>query len=119
MNEREEQFRYNNVTERYKRMNKVYIVASTCLWIMLLVYMICKLMLKDISPVKGYGNAACIVVLALINAWIYFRDRGSVRYKMSVGIGIGFEFLLIGMQTDVKSAIGLIRGKTDDMKQYL
>lgn len=102
MNEREEQFRYNNITERYKRMNKVYIVASTCLWIMLFIYMLCKLFLKEVSAVKGYGNAIGIVILALINAWIYFRDRASVRYKMSVGIGIGFEFLLIGMQTDVE-----------------
>lgn len=102
MENKETKFRYNDVTERYRRMNKVYMLASTLLWVMIIIYMIFKLLIKNIVPMTAYGNIVLCAIFAVVNGVTYFKDKCSTRLKMSVAIGMAIELFLVGAQTDAE-----------------
>lgn len=102
MEDKETKFRYNDVEERYKTMNKVYILASSLLWVMVGIYMLFKLLSASIVPMTAYGNILLSAIFAAINAAIYFKDKAGKQVKLSVAIGIAIELFLIGAQTNAE-----------------
>lgn len=38
----ETKYRYNDLGERYKRINKIYVLAMSCLWLMYIAYLLLK-----------------------------------------------------------------------------
>ncbi len=95
-------FRYNDINERYKRLNKIYILGMTCLWLMYVGYLLLKVVCKSILPVIAYSNLVLIVIFALGNVFVYFRDKSSRRFKTITAIEIAIEVFLIGGQTDAE-----------------
>lgn len=124
MEDKETKFRYNDVAERYRRMNKVYMATSTLLWAMIIIYMIFKVAIASIVPMTAYGNIVLSIVFAVVNALIYLRDKGGMSLKMSVAIGMAIELFLIGVQTDAEfiffSLLGILALQIPyyDMKTY-
>lgn len=124
MEDKEIKFRYNDVTERYRKMNRVYMIASSLLWMMIAIYMIFKLMVSSIVPITAYGNIVFSIAFAAANAVIYFKDKASTRLKMTVAIGIAIELFLVGAQTDAEfiffSLLGILALQIPyyDMKTY-
>lgn len=124
MEEKENKFRYNDVTERYKRMNRVYIFTSSLLWVMIIIFMLFKLAVSNIVPMTAYGNIVLSAAFAAINAFIYFRDKASTKVKMTVAIGIAIELFLVGAQTSAEfiyfSLIAILALQIPyyDMKMY-
>lgn len=98
----EKRFRFKDVNERYKRMNAFYIATSVCMWMIFLMYLLMKLVSRSIAPPTVYGNLFLIITFTAANIIIYSRNRASMVLKKAVGIGMGIEFLLIGMQTDAE-----------------
>lgn len=98
--EKENRYRYNDITERYKRMNSFYVIASSCLWIMFVIYLLFKLGVKSIAPPTAYGNLLFIVVFFVLNLVLFFRNKAGNSLKKVVSIEMAVEFLLLGMQTD-------------------
>ena len=49
-------YRYNDLSERYRKMNCFYIIAACLLWTMYLVYLLMKLGTQSIAPPTVYGN---------------------------------------------------------------
>lgn len=98
----EKKFRYNDRRERYLRMNRVYILASSILWILIGIYMVCKLLSSAIAPMTAYGNMVLCVVFAAVNLIIYLKEKANKLVKMTVAIGVAIELFLIGVQTDAE-----------------
>lgn len=93
-------YRYNDVYERYRKMNHLYVIASCSLWIMYLMYLFMKLLSRSIAIPTVYGNLFFIIIFFALNICIYLRNKASHRLKTIISVEIGLEFLLIGLQTN-------------------
>ncbi|MGN1147847.1 MAG: methyl-accepting chemotaxis protein [Lachnospiraceae bacterium] len=100
--ESKEQYQYNEISQRYLKMNGIYIAAATGLWVLFLIYLLLKLTTKHIAVPTVYGNVTFIIIF-LVGGWgIYLHRKDSFRLKTVVLIEMGLEFLLLGMQTDAE-----------------
>ena len=54
--EKDIKYRYNDLSERYHKMNCFYVIAACLLWTMYLVYLLMKLGTQSIAPPTVYGN---------------------------------------------------------------
>lgn len=97
-----EKFRYNDRTERYRRMNTLYIGAVVSIWLMFILYLLFKMGTSDIAVATVIGNVILVVLFTIANLMFYFKDKADERLKFIVAIGMGIEFLLIGVQTDAE-----------------
>ena len=98
--EKDIKYRYNDLSERYGKMNSFYVIAACLFWTMYLVYLIMKLASKSIAPPTVYGNMVLIIIFFAVNLFIYFRNKTSHRLKTVISVEIGIEFLLLGVQTN-------------------
>ena len=98
--ENDMKYRYNDLAERYRKMNRFYVIAGCILWVMYLTYLLMKLASKSIALPTVYGNVIFIIVFFAGNIFIYLRNKASHRLKTVISVEIGLEFLLLGMQTD-------------------
>lgn len=98
----EKKYRYNEIGERYCRMNRIYLLALGLLWLMYLLYLLMKMATNSILPVIVYANLALVIFFALGNVIIYFRDKESRIFKTVATVAVGIEVFLIGGQTDAE-----------------
>lgn len=47
-------YRYNDISERYRKMNSVFVVSATFLWAMFLLYLLFKLGVKSIARIQQF-----------------------------------------------------------------
>ena len=92
-------YKYIEETERYKRMNRFYIAATSVLGCIFILYLWLKLFSNAISPVTVYGNTVLIVIFAIANTIVYVKDKKTRKLKVMVTWGICIEYLLVGVQT--------------------
>lgn len=97
-----EKYRYNNIDERYKRMNKIYFSAASLLWVMFFIYLFLKMFSKSIQPVIVYANSVLILIYMVINPFVYLKDKASHKFKTITAIEMGLEVFLIGAQTNAE-----------------
>ena len=98
----ETKYRYNDLGERYKRINKIYVLAMSCLWLMYVAYLLLKLANRALQPIIVYANLVLIIIYLIGNLYIYFRNKESHLFKTVTIVEIGIEVLLIGGQTDAE-----------------
>lgn len=98
----ENQYLYNQVSERYKRMNKVYLFACYSLGVMYIFYMIFKLISKSITPAIAYVVIAILLVFAVVDMVIFVKNTASTNLKVTVAAGIMIVFLIVGISTDAE-----------------
>lgn len=110
--EKDIKYRYNDLSERYHKMNCFYVIAACLIWTMYLVYLFLKLASKSIAPPTAYGNITLIIMFFAMNLFIYLRNKTSHRLKTVISVEIGLEFLLLGMQTNADflffTALGIL-----------
>ncbi len=99
---KENKFRYNDVAERYLRMNKFYIVTMVVMWCLFLMYIWMKLANKAIAAMTVYGNTVLIIAFLVTNIVTYLKNKGNPKLSKSVLIQLGLEVFLIGAQTDAE-----------------
>lgn len=99
---KENQYRYNDIEERYQKMNRAFIMVASCLWVLFMVYLLFKLGSKSIAAPTAYGNMVIVVLFAAANVVVYFRNKKGARLKEIVALEMGIEILLLGMQTDAE-----------------
>ena len=97
---KDKRFLYNNVEERYARMNKFYIIATIIMWVLFLLYIWLKLNANAIAPITVYGNTVLILVFLVMNLITYKKNKTNKKLSMTVLIQAGLEIFLIGAQTD-------------------
>lgn len=98
--EEQKKYRFNDMKERYQKMNLFLIISSTCLLVLLLLFLWLKLLTKSIASPTVLGNTVIIVFSIVINILLYVKDRGNNKLKLAVAIQIALEFLLLSAQTD-------------------
>jgi len=96
-----QEFLYNDVNERNKKMNKLYLPITGIIWVLFLAFLWMKLMLQssqDISSAYVYLNTGLIVFFAVINFVIYSRKKESRVLCYLVLTEVALEVLLIGVK---------------------
>lgn len=93
-------YRYNDMTERYRRMNRFYIIATVVLGGSFIVYMWLKMVMSSISAMTVYGNTVVMAAFTIANTVIYMRNRATKQLKIIATYEVGIEFLLVGVQSD-------------------
>ena len=92
-------YKYTEETERFKKMNRFYIVATSVLGCIFIFYLWLKLSCNAISPVTVYGNTALIAVFAIANTIVYLKNKETRKLKAMATWEVCIEYLLIGVQT--------------------
>ena len=96
----QDKYKYTDVSERNRRMNRFYIVATSLLGFVFLFYLWMKQFNHNIPSVVVYCNTALIAVFAAVNVIVYRKNTATRYLKVMSTIEIGIEYLLIGVQTD-------------------
>ena len=96
----QDKYKYTDVSERNRRMNRFYIVATSLLGLMFLFYLWMKQFNHNIPSVVVYCNTALIAVFAAANVIVHRKNTATRYLKVMSTIEIGIEYLLIGVQTD-------------------
>lgn len=108
--ENEKDYRYNDKSERYRSMNRLYIIATSILCVLFLLYLLMKIGTKSISNATAIGNLVLMSVFTIVNLATYFRDKASIKFKQYVVIEIAIEFVLLGMQTNAEFLYYILLG---------
>ena len=98
--EKENKYLYNDIYERYKRMNRFYIFATSVVWVVFLLYLVMKKLNSNITPIIVYANLVLVFIFSTVNLVIYNRDKGNRWFKNLVVAEVGIEYFLLGAQTD-------------------
>ena len=93
-------YRYNDMTERYRRMNRFYIIATVVLGGSFIVYLWLKMVMSSISAMTVYCNTVVMAAFTIANTVIYMRNRATKQLKIIATYEVGIEFLLVGVQSD-------------------
>lgn len=96
-------FRYNDIGERNRRMNRLYFPTSGIVWFIFLVYLWMKIGMQstqEISMGYAYINTALILVFSFLNLVVYLRNKSGLFLCHIVLIEIAVEVLSIGIFTD-------------------
>ena len=71
----DKKYRYNDMAERYRRMNRFYIIATVVLGVSFIVYLWLKMFMSSISAMTVYGNTVVMAAFTIANTVIYVRNR--------------------------------------------
>lgn len=96
----ETKYRYNDVAERYRKMNRLNLIAIGFLSAVILAYMWLKLMNRHILGVIVYSNTVLILIFLALNAVLYLKDKATTRLKVAATVEMALEYLVLGIQTD-------------------
>lgn len=96
----ENKYKYNDMAERFNRMNKLCIIATSGLWIVFMAYLVLKKSVSDISMGTIISNFTIVLVCFVINIAIYLKNHSSKWMKLAVTIELGVEVFVLGAQTD-------------------
>ena len=96
----ENKYRYNDISERLRRMTSISMGATIFMAALILLYLWMKQMNHNIKTVTVYGNTVVLLAFTVVNAVIYCRNKATSKLKVAVTMEMGIEYLLIGMQTD-------------------
>ena len=96
----ESQYKYNDMSERFVRMNKFCLVAMTGLWMVFIVYLLMKNNVADVSGITIISNLVIVVLCLAVNIVLYVRNHATSKMKIAVTIELGIEVLVLGMQTN-------------------
>lgn len=104
----ENKYRYNDISERLRRRNRIYMGATIFMAALILLYLWMKQMNHNIKTVTVYGNTVLLLAFTVVNAVIYCRNKATSKLKVAVTMEMGIEYLLIGMQTDAHFIIYIL-----------
>ncbi len=101
-NTNEKKFLYNDVNERYIRMNRFYIISTVIMWVLFLLYIWLKLGVGAIAPITVYGNTVLLLAFLVTDILMYIKNKTGKKLSMAVLIQTGLEVFLIGAQSDAE-----------------
>lgn len=98
----DKKFLYKDEDQRLNRMNRFYLITSSILWVMFLVYLVMKVAFGGFSIYTAIGNIVLCIVFAVWNLISVKRNPATKKIKGRVTIQVGLEVLLLGVQTDAE-----------------
>ncbi len=99
-NEMTNDFKYNDVDERYKLMNRFYIISTTMMWILFVAFAWLKTLSNMIAMSVVYAITALTVAFILLNFVTYFKNKASNKLYLFVMVETAVEVLMLGVTTD-------------------
>ena len=96
-----QEFLYNDVSERNKRMNKLYLPVSGIIWALFLFFLWLKLFMQstqEITAAYVYLNTGLILGFAVVNFLLYLKQKGGRTLSYVVLAEVALEVLLIGIK---------------------
>ena len=95
-----QEFIYNDINERNKRMNKFYLPVSGIIWALFLAFLWMKLTMQSTQEISAgyvYLNTALILGYATANFLLYKRKKEARTLCYAVLVEVAIEILLIGV----------------------
>ena len=93
-------YKYNDMNERYRRLNHFTILSISIMAVVVLVYLWLKAANMGISQSLVYGITAVIVVASIINVIINVKNKSNSYLSIAAAIEVYIIYILIGLQTD-------------------
>lgn len=93
-------YRFNNQDERYKRMNRFFIITVGLIWFTFLGYMLLKVANAHISSTMFILNSLFLVISYVFNVFVYRKDKSTKYLKRNVVIEMIIEYLVMALATD-------------------
>ena len=88
----ENKYRYNDISERLRRMNRIYMGATIFMAALILLYLWMKQMNHNIKTVTVYGNTVVLLAFTVVNAVIYCRNKATSKLKVAVTMEMGIDY---------------------------
>ena len=98
----ENKFRYNDKTERFHAMNRLFHLAVLAVWIGYLAFLWLKHGTGNMALPTAVGNTVLIIVSVILNTFLFFGDRATPKLKTAISIEFGLLYLLMALQTDAE-----------------
>lgn len=98
----EKKFRYNDIGERYKAVNRIYFIAMMVLYIIFALYLVMRALMGDIHKAFAWSNLAFVVVFTIANLVMYLRNKEDQKYNFRSLLLAMLEIFLVGMNTDAQ-----------------
>ena len=102
-----EKFRYNNVEERVKRMNRFFLLASSLVFFVLIFYHIMLIFDGNERMKALIWNIVLMCVFMVFNMIVMLRSRATIHFKTIVAVEMGVQFIIYMITTDA-AYLGLI-----------
>lgn len=98
----EKKFRYNDVDARSERINRVFLLGTACVWLLILIYLSTNLLGETIQPMIAYCNLGLVLVFAIVNFLCYMKNKAGQLLRVFVSVELGIMMLLLGFLTDAE-----------------
>ena len=82
----EKKFLYKDEEQRMFRMNRFYMITSTILWAMFLVFLVMKIFMRNMAMPTIIGNIVFCLAFAIINFIVFSKDKTTKKLKKLVTI---------------------------------
>lgn len=102
-----EKFRYNNVEERVKRMNRFFLLASSLVFLVLIFYHIMLIFDGNERMKALIWNIVLMCIFTVFNMTVMLRSRATIHFKTIVAVEMGVQFIIYMITTDA-AYLGLI-----------
>ena len=102
-----EKFRYNNVEERVKRMNRFFLLASSLVFLVLIFYQTMLIFDGNERMKALIWNIVLMCVFMVFNMIVMLRSRATIHFKTIVAVEMGVQFIIYMITTDA-AYLGLI-----------
>ena len=87
-----EKFRYNNVEERVKRMNRFFLLASSLVFLVLIFYQTMLIFDGNERMKALIWNIVLMCIFTVFNMTVMLRSRATIHFKTIVAVEMGVQF---------------------------
>lgn len=94
-----QEFKFNDIDERYRFMNKIYLIGSSIIWAMILFYVVLKYANNHIPNLVAFGSAVMLFASFVGNIIKYKKDETNKYLKNYVVVEFIILFIAIGLST--------------------
>ena len=97
----QKKYRFNDEKERYYVLNRLYLLSSDALMLILLIFAIMEGKTGEISIAGMIVSVVGLIGAALVNSFGFFKNKSTKHLKRAITFEVAFEVLLFGLLTDV------------------
>ena len=106
----EKVYKYNDMSERYKRMNNFYIICTSMMAATVLAYLWLKLASHAISPITVWIVTVITAVSCVVNTVIHLRNKTATALNIIVTLEVCIIYTIVGVTTDASFIHNLLFG---------
>lgn len=98
----EKEYIYNDISERMKLMNKLYLKETALLGVVFLLYLWLKSWKGGLSIVFTIVNTVLLLIFTVINLVVYNKNQADKKLRGIATVEMCIEYFLIGIETDAR-----------------